>query len=58
MHCSLGVVFMGVWVTKIGEYTVTHVTGDEAIESFNRRLGNILVGAVDLSQILWVESLR
>ena len=54
-HRSLCIVFVGAWVTEIGQDTVTHVLRYKTVEPTNRLRDAPVVGADHVAQILGIE---
>src|SRR6202040_4431492 len=57
-HCTLGIIFVGSWISEIGQHAVAHVSGDKAIVSADRLGGALLVYTQDLTEVLRVETRR
>ncbi len=53
--CSLGVVFMSLWIAKVHQYPVPHVPGDEACELRDFLLAGVLERGDHLSQVFGIE---
>ena len=49
VDCTLRVIFMRLWKTKVGEYPVTHVSGDIPFVPFYGLLAGVLIRAIDFA---------
>jgi hypothetical protein len=58
MHGALGVMFVRLRITEVGEHPVAHVFGDEAASLGDEIFAASMIGADDLSHILGIEPRR
>jgi hypothetical protein len=57
-HGALGVVFVRLRITEIGEHAVAHIFGDEAAVALDRRRAAAMIAPDDLAHVLGIEPRR
>ena len=57
-HSALGIVLVGLWVTKVNQHPVAHILRNETAEALDGLCNALLVGRNDFAEVFGVHACR